>query len=56
MAMPKIKLAGGGERAQYLPHKSNDTTIRFVLNYPGPVDPDILSPVKKPVWAAWSIP
>lgn len=42
MALPKIQLAGGGERGQYLTHKGNDTTIRFVLNYPGLVDPDIL--------------
>lgn len=49
MAMPKIKLASGGERAQYLPHKSNDTTIRFVLNYPGTVDPDILRAAVKAV-------
>lgn len=42
MAMPKIHLAGGGERGQYLTHKGNDTTIRFVLNYPGLVDPDVL--------------
>lgn len=42
MALPKIKFAGGGERAQYLTHKGNDTTIRFVLDYPGLVDPDVL--------------
>lgn len=42
MAFPKIKFAGGGERGQYLTHKGNDTTIRFVLNYPGLIDPDVL--------------
>lgn len=42
MALPKITFAGGGERAQYLTHKSNDTTIRFVLNYPGLIDPDVM--------------
>lgn len=42
MAIPRILFAGGGERAQYLTHKGNDTTIRFVLKYPGLVDPDIL--------------
>lgn len=43
MALPKIKFAGGGERAQYLTHKGNDTTVRFVLRYPGLLDADILS-------------
>lgn len=42
MSIPKIQLAGGGERAQYMLHEYNDNTIRFVLNYPGLVDPDIL--------------
>ena len=42
MALPKIIFAGGGERAQYLTHSGNDTTIRFVLNYPGIIDPDVL--------------
>ena len=42
MALPKIKFAGGGERAQYLTHSGNDTTIRFVLNYPGLIDPDVM--------------
>lgn len=42
MNIPKIQLAGGGERAQYMLHEYNDNTIRFVLNYPGQVDPDIL--------------
>lgn len=42
MALPKIKFAGGGERFQYLTHSGNDTTIRFVLNYPGIIDPDVM--------------
>lgn len=49
MALPKIKFAGGGERAQYLTHKGNDTTIRFVLDYPGIVDPDVLRKAVKAV-------
>lgn len=40
--MPKIKFAGSGERMQYLTHKNNDTTVRFVLKYPGRIDPEIL--------------
>ena len=34
--------AGVGERMQYLAHKYNDTTIRFILHYPGFLSPDIL--------------
>ena len=34
--------AGVGERMQYLAHRYNDTTIRFVLRYPGFLNPDIL--------------
>ncbi len=34
--------AGAGERMQYLAHKFNDTTIRFVLHYPGHPDADTL--------------
>lgn len=34
--------AGVGERMQYIAHKYNDTTIRFLLHYPGKLDPDIL--------------
>lgn len=49
MALPKITLAGGGERAQYLLHEYNDNTIRFVLNYPGLVDADILRAAAKAV-------
>ena len=42
MALTKIKFAGGGERFQYLTHKGNDTTIRFLLRYPGLLDAEIL--------------
>ena len=41
--------AGAGERMQYLAHKFNDTTIRFVLRYPGFPDPDILCAAAKTV-------
>lgn len=40
MPLSRIKFAGGGERFQYLTHKGNDTTIRFLLRYPGAVDAD----------------
>lgn len=42
MALPRIRFAGGGERAQYLTHKGNDTTIRFLLRYPCVLDADVL--------------
>ena len=42
MALPKIIKAGGGERGQYIMREFNDNTVRFVLNYPGIVDVDIL--------------
>lgn len=32
-----------GEKAQYLVHEFNDNTIRFVLRYPGRVDPEAMS-------------
>lgn len=34
--------AGVGERMQYLAHKYNDTTIRFILRYPGLLSSEIL--------------
>ncbi len=40
--MPTRISAGVGERMQYLAHKFNDTTIRFVIHYPGYLDADIL--------------
>lgn len=42
MNMPRILLAGAGEKAQYMVHDFNDNTIRFVLHYPGIVDADAL--------------
>ena len=42
MAFPKIIKAGGGERGQFIMREFNDNTVRFVLNYPGIVDVDIL--------------
>lgn len=35
--------AGSGECMQYLAHEFNDTTLRFVLQYPGVVDAEILA-------------
>lgn len=49
MAIPKIMFAGGGERGQYLTHKGNDTTIRFILNYPGLIDPDVMCAATKTI-------
>jgi len=49
MAIPKIRPAGGGERAQYLLRHHNDNSIRFVLHYPGLVDPDVLRKAAKAV-------
>lgn len=49
MAIPKIRPAGGGERAQYLLRHHNDNSIRFVLHYPGFVDPDVLRKAAKAV-------
>ena len=42
MARPKIIKAGGGERGQFILREFNDNTVRFVLNYPGIVDVDVL--------------
>ena len=49
MALPKIIKAGGGERGQYILREFNDNTVRFVLNYPGIVDVDILRKAIKAV-------
>ena len=49
MAIPKIMFAGGGERGQYMTHKGNDTTIRFLLKYPGLIDPDVLRQAVKAI-------
>lgn len=47
MNTPKIQIAGAGEKTQYMVHDFNDNTIRFVLHYPGIVDPDILCAAAK---------
>ena len=49
--MPKSKfiLAGPSERQQYFVHNYNDNSIRFVLNYPGLIDPDLMKQTVKKV-------
>ena len=49
--MEKVKYvsAGVGERMQYIAHKYNDTTIRFILHYPGMLDENILCDAIKAV-------
>lgn len=49
--MPKsqIRMAGAGEKTQYLVHDFNDNTVRFVLHYPGRIDADILCAATKAV-------
>ena len=49
MKSPQNISAGVGERMQYLAHKYNDTTIRFILHYPGFLNPDILCAATKAV-------
>lgn len=49
MTTPKIQTAGAGEKVQYLVHEFNDNTIRFVLHYPGIIDPDTLCAAAKAV-------
>ena len=49
MARPKIIKAGGGERGQFILWEFNDNTVRFVLNYPGIVDVDVLRKAIKAV-------
>ena len=48
MARPKI-IKAGGERGQFILREFNDNTVRFVLNYPGIVDVDILRKATKAV-------
>lgn len=55
MNMPRILLAGAGEKAQYMVHDFNDNTIRFVLHYPGIVDADILYAAAKALVASVDI-
>ena len=43
MSKSKKIMAGAGEKFQSLGLEFNDSTIRFVLRYPGIIDPDILS-------------
>lgn len=42
MSKSKVMMAGAGEKFQYLAHDYNDNTIRFLLRYPGLLDPDTL--------------
>ena len=42
MNSPKLRIAGTGEKMQYLVHEFNDNTVRFVLRYPGRLDPNAL--------------
>ena len=49
MGKAKIIPAGAGEKFQYLIHDFNDNTIRFILRYPGLIDPDILRDATKAV-------
>lgn len=55
--MPKSKfiLAGPSERQQYFVHNYNDNSIRFVLNYPGLIDPDLMKQTVKKVVDAVNI-
>jgi len=47
--MVKHISAGVGERMQHLTHKYNDTTIRFILHYPGFLDADMLCKATKAI-------
>ena len=38
----KLIPAGSGEKMQYVAHLFNDHTMRFVLRFPGQLDPEIL--------------
>ena len=49
MGVPKIIIAGPSERQQYFFHKHNDNTVRFVLNYPGLIQPDVLCEAVKTI-------
>lgn len=49
MFLEKKMRALTGEKSQYLVHEFNDNTIRFVLNYPGQVDPEVLRQAVKAV-------
>lgn len=47
MKIPRIMLAGTGEKMQYLAHDFNDNTIRFILHYPDIVRSDLLCAAAK---------
>lgn len=49
MEKKKYLSAGAGERMQYIAHKYNDTTIRFILHYPELLDAEILCKATKAV-------
>ena len=49
MGRVKYVSAGAGERMQYIAHKYNDTTIRFILHYAGVLDANILCNAVKAV-------
>ena len=49
MSVPKMVLAGAGEKFQYLVHEFNDNTVRFGLRYPGLIDPEALSAATKAI-------
>ena len=49
MEKKKYLSAGVGERMQYIAHKYNDTTIRFILHYPEVLDAGILCEATKAV-------
>lgn len=49
MSVPKMVLAGAGEKFQYLVHEYNDNTVRFVLRYPGLLDPDVMCAATKAI-------
>lgn len=57
--MSRCFSAGTGEKMQYLAHRFNDHTIRFVLRYPGRIDAErlgraVLVPSKNR-WQAWRV-
>lgn len=49
MERKRYSSAGVGERMQYIAHKYNDTTIRFILYYPGMLCAEILCAATKAV-------
>lgn len=49
MKLSKIRLSESGEKIQYLLREQNDNTVRFVINYPGILNPNILCEATKTV-------